>query len=81
MKNGVVAFAVPVHLALKFESANAGFLSILIVASDKRIHFVSIAAHNLIAARQLAKTVAGVWIYQICAVSLTLLGFMFVLIV
>jgi hypothetical protein len=42
---------------------------------------VSIAAPNSIAVRQLVKTVAGVWIYQICAVGLTLLGFVFVLIV
>jgi hypothetical protein len=42
---------------------------------------VNIAALNLIAALLLAKTVAGVWIYQICAVGLTLLGFVFVLIV
>jgi hypothetical protein len=36
---------------------------------------------KLIAALLLAKTVAGVWIYQICAVGLTLLGFVFALIV
>jgi hypothetical protein len=34
---------------------------------------------NSIAVRQLAKTVAGVWIYQICVVGLTLQGFVFVL--
>ena len=33
-----MAFAVPVHLALKFESANAVFLSILIVAFDSKAH-------------------------------------------
>jgi hypothetical protein len=42
---------------------------------------VNIATLNLIAERQLVKIVAGVWIYQICAVGLTSLGFAFVLIV
>jgi hypothetical protein len=42
---------------------------------------VSIAAPNLIAVRQLAETVAGAWICQICVVGLTLLGLVFALIV
>ena len=35
---------------------------------------MNIAALNLIAALLLAKTVAGVWIYQICAVGFDLAG-------
>ena len=36
MRNGVVDFAMPVHLALRFELADAGFLSILIGAFDEK---------------------------------------------